>query len=361
MALRIALVGGPMYDHIEAAFAPGEVEIVVKADHPVLNRAVAGMLRDGVRIDVLATHSKYAPSQTKWLYPLDEEISIDTGELASAAVNLCRFEERQWCVPRLIDVRLAWSRADRMQSPPSTWAGLDNSSAVFGFTGRESGAFGMFFELVTGAGGRLFDDELRPTLVSEQTIDALSLMVRLARRAPTELHTWHYDDVDRALLDGRLDMAAAWPGGWSAIAASNLPLSPSLYLAGSARTVSYAGCHAWAIPRTCGDIAGAIDLIDRLCSREIQALDASGGSICAHTDALSAVLPRNDVDQQRLSLTRHTIAEMMITYPPLSNFPGVEDAGSSAITALLSGQLSPTEAATRMQHAATTAMNESHG
>jgi hypothetical protein len=57
MTLRIALVGGPMYDHIETMFAPGEVEIVVKADHSTLNRAVASVLAAGERIDVLATHS----------------------------------------------------------------------------------------------------------------------------------------------------------------------------------------------------------------------------------------------------------------------------------------------------------------
>ena len=39
MTLRVALVGGPMYDHLYDAFAPGEVEIVVHADHPTLNRA----------------------------------------------------------------------------------------------------------------------------------------------------------------------------------------------------------------------------------------------------------------------------------------------------------------------------------
>ena len=52
MTLRIALVGGPMYDHIESVFAPGEVEIIAKADHPTLNRAVAAMLLAGEPIDV---------------------------------------------------------------------------------------------------------------------------------------------------------------------------------------------------------------------------------------------------------------------------------------------------------------------
>ena len=61
--LRVALVGGPMYDHLYELLDPDEVEVVVHADHPTLNRRVAELLAAGERLDVLATHSKYAPSQ----------------------------------------------------------------------------------------------------------------------------------------------------------------------------------------------------------------------------------------------------------------------------------------------------------
>jgi multiple sugar transport system substrate-binding protein len=347
VTLRIALVGGPMYDHIEKLFVPGEVEIVAKADHPTLNRTVAAMLEAGERIDVLSTHSKYAPSQSLWLTPLNDLIPINS--LAPAAVSLCQFRDQQFCVPRLIDVRLAWSRADRVSPVPTTWAELAASNTVFGFTGRESGVFGMFFELVVGAGGALFDEELRPTMDTPECVAALALMQQLASRAPADLPGWHYDDVDRALLDGRVDMAAAWPGGWTSLAASTFPLVPSLYPAGAVRRVSYSGCHAWAIPRTCGDVAGARAMVERLVGFEAQALDASFGSICAHSAALEAVVPVSDVDARRLELTRETVANTMITYPPLTYFPVIEDGGASAINAVLLGQLSPNEAAGRIQ------------
>ncbi len=60
MALRVALVGGPMYDGLYSML-PAGTEVVVHADHPTLNRAVADLLAEGTRIDVLSTHSKYAP------------------------------------------------------------------------------------------------------------------------------------------------------------------------------------------------------------------------------------------------------------------------------------------------------------
>jgi len=50
MTLCIALVGGPMYDHLYSIFDEYDVEVVVHADHPTLNRKVAEMLAAGERI-----------------------------------------------------------------------------------------------------------------------------------------------------------------------------------------------------------------------------------------------------------------------------------------------------------------------
>ena len=353
--LRVALVGGPMYDHLYARFGD-EVEIVVHADHPTLNRRVAEMLERGERIDVLATHSKYAPSQQQWLHPLDDLIPPDVlAPLAPRAVELCRFDATLLCVPRLVDVRVLWVRTDRVTEIPDTWTELLDSDIVFGFPGRESGLFGTFFELVVGAGGSLFDDDLRPTMNSPEAEWAIDVLCTLAARGPTDLPNWHYDGVDTALVDGRVDAAAAWPGGWGAIAHSlhARDLHPFLYPAGSTRRVSYSGCHAWAIPTTCGDVERAVELVTDLAGRDAHALDATGGTMCAHVDALAAVEPIDETDRRRLEITRSTIDTAMITYPPLARFPAVEDAGWSAIHAALIGHSSPPDAARAIQTAAT--------
>jgi multiple sugar transport system substrate-binding protein len=355
VTVRVALVGGPMYDQLYDAFEPGEVEIAVHADHPTLNRRVAEMLAHGERIDVLATHSKYAPSQKQWLWPLDELVDpAAIAPLAPRAVDLCRFEGPQLCLPRLIDVRVLWARADRVDRAPDTWDDLLASDAVFGFPGRESGLFGTFFELVVGRGGALFDATLHPTMATPDAEHAIETLCRLAARAPADLVDWHYDEVDAALLEGRVDAAGAWPGGWGAIRASELAdrLVPHPYPAGPARRVSYAGCHAWAIPRTCGDLDGAVALVHRLLGEEMQAVDAAGGSMCAHRGALAAVEPQSETDRRRLEITRQMIDEAMITYPPLERFPEIEDAGWSAIRDALRGLRSPAAAARAIQSAA---------
>jgi multiple sugar transport system substrate-binding protein len=358
VTLRVALVGGPMYDGLYDLIAD-DVEVVVHADHPTLNRTVAAMLAAGDRIDVLATHGKYAPSQAGWLHPLDDLLDASAvGALAPRAVEMCRFQGALLCAPRNIDVRVLWYRSDLVPRPPDTWADVVASGAALGFPGRESGLFGTFFELVTSHGGRLFDDEATPTMISSEATAAIELLCELAARAPADLPSWHYDDVDRALLDGRVAMAAAWPGGYGAIHDSDIyeHLTPVPYPAGPSRRVSYAGCHAWAIPTTCADVPGAVELLHRLLSDEAATLDAEGGSVCANVNAFAAVTPRDATDDRRLEATRAMIEDGMITYPPLARFPAVEDAGWSAISAALRGETTPAVAVEQIQGAAEAAL-----
>src|SRR4051794_29610371 len=326
--LRVALVGGPMYDGLYDLIAD-DVEVVVHADHPTLNREVAVRLAADERLDVISTHGKYAPSQAAWLLPLDELIDVGVlASLAPRAVALCSFAGSLLCVPRNIDVRVLWWRTDLLDHAPRTWDEVEAASGAFGFTGRESGLFGLFFELMVAEDASLFDDDGHPTLTGAAATAAVSRLQRLAARAPADLPEWHYDQVDDALLDGRVAMAAAWPGGYDRIRRSELApvLRPAMYPGGR----SYSGCHGWAIPRTCADVPEAVALVTRLASVEAGRLEAEAGGIPAHIEALAEHEPLDAVDAERLAITKATVDDAMLTYPPLVRFPVVEDAGWSA-------------------------------
>ena len=362
MTLRVALITGPMYDGLNTwlrAAAGVDIDVVAHGDHPTLNRRVAALLDAGERIDVLSTHGKYAPSQRHWLHPLDDLIAVDTiAALAPGAVDLCRFDGRLLCVPRNIDVRVLWSRRDLVDPLPDTWDDVVRARPAFGFPGRESGLFGTFFELIVAFGGRLFDEGGQPVIISDEAIAAVELLCRLAKKAPAELPDWHYDEADAALVDGRVAMAGAWPGGTNVIRRSRFAdhLVPSLYPRGPARRVSYAGCHGWAIPKTCADLDGAAQLVTLLCSADAATVDARAGTVCAHTEAFASVTPVDEIDARRLEVTALMIADAMITYPPLERFPEIEDAGWSALHSALRGEIDAAAAVHRVQAAATAAI-----
>ncbi len=335
MSLRVALVGGPMYDGLYRRL-PVDVEVVVHADHPTLNREVARRLAEGERLDLVSTHGKYAPSQRRWLRPLDGLVDAAVvDELAPRALELCRFEGELLCLPRNIDVRVLWWRTDRMEEPPRTWDAVAERGG-FGFTGRESGLFGLFYELVVDAGGTLFDPDGNPVAGSGESfwVEGRSGVSRAG--APPEVIDWHYDDVDAALAFGRVDMAATWPGGYGRLTSSAAYplLAPARYPGAG----SYAGCHAWAVPTTCGDVDGAVELLRWLASLEAGAIDASGGAVPANNAAMTSVEPRDDTDARRLAITRDAIADSMLTYPPLEEFPAMEEAGWRALRDAIAGR-----------------------
>lgn len=352
MTLRIALVGGPMYDPLYGLLDGQDVDVVVHADHPTLNRRVAELLAHGERLDLISTHAKYAPSQARWLLPLDDLVdpALLAG-LAPRAVGLCRFAGRLLCVPRNVDVRVLWVRTDLVAAPPDAWADVRAGAAAFGFPGRESGLFGTFFELVTGEGGRLFDAAGRPTLATPEAERAVATLCVLAAKAPADLPGWHYDQVDAALCDGRIAMAAAWPGATAAIRASRHAscLAPHPYPAGPCGRFTYAGAHAWAIPTTCADVGHAVALLHRLAGAAAARLELATGGVPAHVATFAAAQPLDATDARRLALTRDAIATQMITYPPHPSFPALEDAGWQALRDALLGRASPAAAVDRLQ------------
>ncbi len=175
-----------------------------------------------------------------------------------------------------------------------------------------------------------------------------------------DLPSWHYDQVDAALARGDVAMAATWPGGYGPLRSAEVydRLDPHPYLAGPVGLRSYSGCHGWAIPRTCGDVAGATALIEELSTFDAHALDAESGTVCARVDAFAAVQPVDDTDARRLEITRATVEDGMTTYPPLPRFPEIEDAAWTSINAALRGKITPKDAVDRMQATAEAALHD---
>jgi multiple sugar transport system substrate-binding protein len=373
--IRIALVGGPMYDPLYEGIPRFErdvgvaVEVVARLPHPELNAWVKDAFASGdADIDLLSTHTKYAPSQAQWLAPLDDLVAPEhIDDLLARPLALSRIDGRLMQVPRNIDVRLLHYRRDLLDSgPPATWTELaeratdltTESVSGFLFPGRDSGLFGTFYELLVGAGGELFDEALRPAFSSPAGVWAMSFVADLhhARRVtPRALPDWHYDEISAAFREGRAAMVCDWPGGYhlyrdpatcrvaDRVDLALLPAGPT------GVSAAYGGCHSFAIPRTSRNPGAGAELLTFLTSSEAQLGEARRGAIPCRSSALARVrqeAKERPLDAARWQLLAATEATMIVP-PRFAAYPQCEDAIWRAAQQAMIGAWSAEEAVAR--------------
>lgn len=377
--VRVALVGGPMYDQAYAAIPQFErdtnvrVEIVAQLPHPELNAFVKGALESGLPLDAISTHTKYAPSQAQWLTPLDELAPPELiHDLLPRPAELSCIDGRLLQIPRNLDVRLLHFRRDLIANAPDTWAGLfeiattltragsSGESPFYGFLfpGRDSGLFGMFYELLVSAGGKLFDDDLRPAFASAAGHWAVGQIADLHQRrrvTPRDLSHWHYDEISASFRAGDAAMVSDWPGSYHLYrdpATCHVPDRVGLALlpAGPAGIrAAYAGCHSFAVTRTAQNPDAAMALIGHLTSFASQLGEARQGAIPCRASALAAVRSEAAADPavaERWRLLAET-EQTMIIPPRFAAYPQCEDALWRNVQRAMTGEVSPAEAVRR--------------
>jgi multiple sugar transport system substrate-binding protein len=355
-----------------------EVDILAQLPHPELNAFVRRAFESGTGdLDLLSTHTKYAPSQAEWLTPLDGMIcEDDEADLLPRAAELSRVGRRLLQVPRNLDVRLLHYRSDLFEDPseratfaarfgrqlrvPETWTELIEVAEFFTrpglygfmFPGRDSGLFGSFYELLVGAGGDLFDVALRPAFDSEAGVWAANYLAELHHRrrvTPRELPEWHYDEISAAFREGRAAMVCDWPGSyhlytnpetcavWKRVGLAALPAGPAAIHAG------YAGCHSFAIAAASRHRSEAAALLRHLTSFDAQVGEARRGAIPCRQSALRQVreeAPAGSADARRwdlLSEAEHT----MIIPPRFAAYPRCEEAIWQSIQRAMTGEWPP--------------------
>jgi multiple sugar transport system substrate-binding protein len=370
-SIRVALVGGPMYDPLYNAIpsfardAGLTVDIVAQLPHPELNTFVKEAFESGADLDLISTHTKYAPSQATWLSSLEDDLPRDViDDLLPRPAELSRIDGELLQVPRNLDVRLLHYRTDVIGQPPRSWIELiEVASSVRGlygflFPGRDSGLFGTFYELLVSAGGDLFDDNLAPAFDSTAGRWALEQIVELhlkRRVTPRGLASWHYDEISAAFRDGDAAMVTDWPGSYhlyrdpsscrvaDRIGLALLPLGPANVRA------AYAGCHSFAIPRAAGNREGAVALLHHLTSFEAQLTEARRGAIPCRASALAAIRAEAAPDaaaDRRWQLLAATEPTMIIP-PRFAAYPQCEDALWRSVQRAMLGEWSAAEALQR--------------
>ena len=369
--VRALLVGGPMYDPLYDRIPAFEretglrVEVVERLPHPELNARVKRDFDNGdPNLDLISTHTKYAPSQARWLSPLDDlPVARERDDFLPQPLELARIDGALLQIPRNLDVRLLYYRSDLLDEAPPTWDALVETATaltrpgLFGFLfpGRDSGLFGTFYELLVSAGGELFDKDLKPAFDGPAGVWAADLLTELHHRrrvTPRDLATWHYDEISMAFRRGQSAMVCDWPGSHHLYIAADtsavvdrtrvdlLPTGPS------GRRAAYAGCHSFAIPRTARNREGAARLLAALTSTPAQLHEARCGAIPVRSSALRQIREEasaNETEARRWDLLARTL-NVMIMPPRFAAYPSCEDALWRSLQRAMEGAVSPKEA-----------------
>jgi multiple sugar transport system substrate-binding protein len=373
--VRVLLVGGPMYDGLYdriPAFqrATGlRVEIVDRLPHPELNARIKAEFDAGADcqrrghpdLDLISTHTKYAPSQAAWLSRLDDLVTAaELDDFLPEPIELARVDGALLQIPRNLDVRLLYYRRDLVDEPPRTWDALVEAATaatrrgVYGFVfpGRDSGLFGTFYELLVSAGGQLFDADLQPVFDGPAGVWAADRITELhlhRRVTPRELPAWHYDEISASFRRGEAAMVCDWPGSHHLyIAASTCAVADRVGVAllptgPAGRRAAYAGCHSFAIPRQAPNREGAARLLRDLTSTEAQLQEARRGAIPVRASAIGRIRIEaggDAAEAHRWDLLAET-QKAMIMPPRFAAYPECEDALWRAIQRAMTGAVSP--------------------
>ncbi|RPI89975.1 MAG: extracellular solute-binding protein [Chloroflexi bacterium] len=374
--LHLALIGGPQYDGLLEKLPAFEeqtgyhLHVDVRLPHVELNERMAKDLgtADGC-YDLISTHTKYSPSQAEYLMPFDELVSVnELNDFVPRVLDLCRIGDKLMQLPRNLDARILFYRADLIPAP-QTWEEADaqmvahkrNDLYGFAFPGRHSGLFGTFYEMLGMAGGDLFDDELHPVFNSEAGEWALNFLYRLhsiERVTPPDLiENWYYDEISERFRKGDVLMVGDWPGFYGLYQKRETcavfgRFDVAVYPAGPAGIrKSYAGGHSFAIPKAARDPQGGAALAKYLTSVDVQWHEASLGG---HTPVRQSIFEKMKAalagqsaakrDARRMAALEETINHYAMIPPKIPEYPLIEDIMASGVQEAVTGKQSPKEA-----------------
>ena len=355
--VRVALTSGGMYDRLYERIPEFEhstgvaVAIGFRGTHPDLNAHLAAL--DPVPYDLVATHTKYAPSQRRFLARLE---GFDTADFFPSLLDLATIDGALYGIPRNIDLRLLHYRTDLVAAPPATWdelvalaRRLTRPPQFYGFvfTGIESGLFGTFFELAEAAGARVFPQSQVAEVNNEGGRWALGVLRELyaSGAAPGALAGWHYDEVHRCFRDGGAAMVPDWPGYYGSYRSAGSAVRDRFRVARmpagpSGRVCCYAGSHTFALTRTGMDKEDARALLCFLTAPEQQALEARHGAVPVRRSVMeNRRREAAGVDAERLALLDRSIGSDLIIPPKLSYYPEIEDILWRTVRAAMTGEV----------------------
>jgi multiple sugar transport system substrate-binding protein len=360
--LLVALIAGPMYDPLYQSLAEFTrnsgipVEVAFHGVHPELNAHLASL--EEVPYHLISTHTKYAPSQRRFLGVLPE---VELDDFFPALTEMARIEGALYGLPRNLDAKLLHYRCDLVPKIPQTWDELQETArglsrdGQFGFvfTGKDSGLFGMFFELAEMAGARLFPTDHHPQLNNEGGHWALQTIRDLHQSGavPWSIVEWQYDEAHRCFRDGLAAMVCDWPGYYGSYCGADSKVRGRFGLARMPAgplgvRKAYSGAHTFALTTRGVDHSGAHQLLQFLTAPNQQLQEARRGSVPVRRSVMNEIRGQ---DSERWGLLEQVIDSDMLIPPRLAYYPEIEEILWRTVRSAMTGEIDIEKALEQME------------
>ena len=180
-------------------------------------------------------------AEAGWIRELTgDKAAQATKDTLQKPIDTATWKGKLYGIPRTTNVQLMWYRKSLVPNPPTTWDEMMQQAQVLkdqgqpyqiGFTAAQyEGYVVTVNNLIKGYGGRLVNDDSTTAVVDDKTVQALTLLERVANSGlvSSSLSNAQEPEVFADLQQGRSAFSLNWPYVLSAMRESNPELVPDL-------------------------------------------------------------------------------------------------------------------------------------
>lgn len=402
--LRVKLIGGAQYEPLYAeipkweAATGAKVEILSRKNHFELDREIKQDIAAGT-LDwcVGSNHTSFAPQYGNIYVDLNGLIKPEViAEFVPLVIGHSTVDGRLVQLPRHSDVsnlfyqKSLYADPEKQAAfkakygydlaPPETWAQVKDQAIFFAnppdfygfqYVGKDEAVNGRFYELLVANGGKMFDENWKPTFNSPEGVAALQFFVDLynAKAVPAGVPNYLWDDTGLGFASGTVAMDLDW-GGWSAFfndpanskVAGNVGIIRAPKGEAGVRT-GWSGSHTFSITETCDNKEAAASFLTFLTSYDNQMIEASKGLLPTRSKVWDDATAKfkadgNDFMVEVFGTFRDSMAEDAFTPPLIPEWIEVSNVMWPKIQGAIVGDLTAQEALDQAAAEAATIMQD---
>jgi multiple sugar transport system substrate-binding protein len=308
---------------------------------------------DVLGMDVIWT-AEYAAQG--WLFDVSDFISQNGDKFIESTVDTTEYEGKNYAVPFNSNAGFIYYRSDEVDTAPEDWetlyeqASQGNGVVYQGF--RYEGLTVNFLELLYSAGGNvLSEDGQEATADSQEVKDVLKFMADGIKNgaAPKAVTTYKEEESRRAFESGNATFMRNWPYAYAlgkdSKIADSFEITNFPGYAGN-EGAGVLGGYDLAISAYSKNPEGSLAFIEFATGEEQQKLMATEASL---PPTLSAVYDDPEVKKAMpFAEELRTAIEQAQPRPVSPVYPQISEAIYNNVFAALQGDMSPDEAATKM-------------